>query len=143
MAGLSSAMRIRFLDISVSLAIFALARHTGLPVINNYLNTISQIATHCSDGRRRGGPMDETMRAAFSRCSRLLRSAFEVLNPPLPAPALLPSEIDTLRTRGRTDKGGCQSSQTRAALWALIIVFFMRFSPAQYRLISWPSGSLR
>lgn len=54
-------MRIRFLDISVRLAIFALARHTGLPVINNYLNTISQIAVHRSEGRR-GGAMDLTSR---------------------------------------------------------------------------------
>src|ERR1700731_3558459 len=35
-------------------------------------------------------------------------------------------------------------SHVRAALRAAsITVFFMRFSPAQYKLISWPSGSLR
>lgn len=39
-----------------------------------------------------------TMRAAFGRCSQLLHSAAEVLNPPLPAPAVLESEINTLRT---------------------------------------------
>src|ERR1700683_225619 len=143
MAGLSSAMRIRFLDISVSLAIFALARHTGLPVINNYLNTISQIATHCSDGRRRGGPVDQAMRAAFGRCSQLLRSAVEVLNPACRHPHSFHPRSIRFEYGVAQIKGGCQSSQTRAALWALIIVFFMRCSPAQYRLISWPSGSLR
>lgn len=40
----------------------------------------------------------KTMRAAFGRCSQLLHSAAEVLNPPLPAPAVIQSEIDTLRT---------------------------------------------
>jgi hypothetical protein len=34
--------------------------------------------------------------------------------------------------------------QARAAFCAAFItVFFIRFSPAQYKLISWPSGSLR
>src|SRR5450756_2595226 len=39
----------------------------------------------------------KTMRAAFGRCSRLLHSASEVLNPPPPAPSAIQAEIDTLR----------------------------------------------
>jgi myosin heavy subunit len=34
----------------------------------------------------------ETMRKAFGRCSRLLHSSAEVLNPPVPAPDLIQAE---------------------------------------------------
>ena len=51
----------------------------------------------------------KTMRAAFSRCSQLLHSASEFLNPRLPAPNVIQSEIETLRNwvtgiRERQDK---------------------------------------
>lgn len=51
----------------------------------------------------------KTMRAAFGRCSQLLHSASEFLNPRLPAPNVIQSEIETLRNwvtgiRERQDK---------------------------------------
>jgi hypothetical protein len=39
----------------------------------------------------------EAMRAAFGRCSKLLHSSAESLNPPLPKPAAVQAEIDALR----------------------------------------------
>jgi hypothetical protein len=39
----------------------------------------------------------QVMRAAFGRCSRLLHSSAESLNPKLPSPALIQTEIDALR----------------------------------------------
>jgi hypothetical protein len=39
----------------------------------------------------------ETMRKAFGRCSQLLHSTAEVLNPPLPSPDKIQAEIDALR----------------------------------------------
>ena len=39
----------------------------------------------------------EAMRAAFGRCSKLLHSSAESLNPPLPKPEAIQSEIDALR----------------------------------------------
>jgi hypothetical protein len=38
----------------------------------------------------------ETMRAAFARCSELLHSSSEALNTPLPAPAVIESEMAAL-----------------------------------------------
>jgi hypothetical protein len=37
----------------------------------------------------------------------------------------------------------CQHQARAAFCAAFITVFFIRFSPAQYKLISWPSGSFR
>lgn len=39
----------------------------------------------------------EVMRKAYGRCSALLHSSAEVLNPPLPSPTIIQNEIDALR----------------------------------------------
>jgi hypothetical protein len=50
----------------------------------------------------------------------------------------------TLYNIGRHSSVSRSLRQARAAFCAAFItVFFIRFSPAQYKLISWPSGSLR